>query len=99
MEILSRGMAMVEAPSNTALNISASTVVLAVPGTIKRINVISCLSTAGAVHDCATVGAATAANKIATIPAAVGIYEINMPCSVGIVVIPGALQVFAVHYA
>lgn len=85
--------------SSIAKNISSSQVVKASAGAVHRINVISCVSTAGACHDCATVEAASAANKIATLPAVVGSYALDITVTAGLVVIPGALQVLAVHYS
>lgn len=79
-------------------NVSASTVIKATAGRVFRVSVVTAGSAAGAVHDAATTGAAAAGNKIATIPNAVGIYDLNWPCTSGIVLIPGTGQVLAISY-
>lgn len=43
-----------------------------------------------AFHDCATTGAVAASNMIAKLPNAVGVYEVNMPFMLGLVVVAGA---------
>ena len=55
-------------------------------------------SAAGTANDCATTGAAAAANQLATIPAAVGIISVDWPCLAGIVVVPGSGQTLAVSF-
>jgi hypothetical protein len=78
-------------------NLSASTVIKIGSGRV----VNACVITTGAVgtlHDCTTTGAATAANQIGVIPAAVGNYSINMPFLTGLVYVPGAAQVVAISY-
>lgn len=84
--------------SDAAYNLSASTVVKATGGRLVRVCVVTAGSAAGAVHDCATTGAAAAANKIATIPNTVGVYEFNWPCDTGITYIVGTGQVVAISY-
>ncbi len=81
----------------SALNVTASTAVKATPGKLVRISVLVA-GAAGAVHDCATTGAAADANKVAVIPAAVGIYELDWPCLIGITYVPGAAQVVSITY-
>jgi hypothetical protein len=82
---------------NSALNLSANTVVKAGPGTVGKVSV----NTAGAegtLHDCLTAGAANAGNLVAQIPATVGVLDINMPFKVGIVYLPGAAQVASINF-
>lgn len=81
------------------LNITAATVVKASPGTVYKVNVVVAGSAPGTVNDCATTGAAAAANEIAAIPNTVGPVEIGpFPTFVGIVVVPGTGQTLAVAF-
>ncbi|KWN80868.1 hypothetical protein WM24_23835 [Burkholderia ubonensis] len=79
-------------------NITAAAVVKATPGRLVRINVVVAGSAAGTANDCATTGAAAAANEIAVIPNTVGTYYLDWPCATGIVVVPGTGQTVAVSY-
>lgn len=56
-------------------------------------------ATAGTVHDASTVSAATAANVIAVIPATVGITQINVPFTNGLVLKPGSGQTISITYS
>ena len=80
-------------------NITAATVIKPVGGRIAKVSVIVAGSTVGAVHNCATTGAAAAANQVGAIAEAVGTYDIGMPCPAGIVVVPGTGQTLAVSFA
>lgn len=84
---------------STSYNITAATVVKATPGKLAYISVVTAGSAAGSANDCATTGAAAAGNKVATIPAAVGVIPVNWPCGTGITITPGSGQVIAVSYA
>ena len=81
----------------SSLNITAAAVVKATPGRIAKVAVIVA-GAAGTVNDCATTGTAVAGNVIFEIPAVVGVYPLDWPCLVGIVVVPGAAQVVSVSY-
>jgi hypothetical protein len=83
---------------STSLNITAAKVLKAGPGAVLVVTVVVAGSAPGTVNDCATTGAAAAANQVATIPNTVGSYAINVPCVVGIVV-PGSGQTLAVSNA
>jgi len=91
--------AYVALPYNTRsrLNISADTVIKASKGYIAVVNVLVA-GAAGEIHDCATVAAAANANRVAAIPATVGIHVLNFPCANGIVYKVGAGQVISVSY-
>lgn len=90
-------------------DITAATVIKATPGCIYRITVQAPGSTSGSltVNDCATTGAAAAANQILSIPVADttvlyagSIIYVDWPCNTGIVI--SAVTnggVFAVSYA
>lgn len=84
--------------ARTMTNITSSTLAMAGAGWLLRVNVVATGVTAGAVHDCAATGDASAANKIASIPATVGTYEIKFPVTTGLVVVPGAGQTVAVMW-
>jgi hypothetical protein len=79
------------------LDISAQTVVKNAPGRLVKISVLVA-GAAGTANDCATAGAVATANEICVIPAAVGIYSLDWPCTAGIVISPGAAQVVSVVY-
>jgi hypothetical protein len=83
--------------SQSALNISAATVIKATPGTLVNISVVVA-GVAGSINDCATTGAAAVSNKIGVVPAVVGVVPFNWPCNVGITYTPGAGQVVAISY-
>lgn len=81
-----------------AYNKSASAVIKASAGRLMRINVLTAGSAPGAVHNCATTGAAVAGNLIFNVPNTVGSYELDWPCNTGIVYILGTGQVVSVSY-
>lgn len=87
-----------ELATASALDISAAATVKATPGRVHTVSVVTA-GAAGALHDVAAHASAAAANKVATIPAAVGVYPLNWPCLLGISVVPGAGQVVAVSYS
>ena len=80
-----------------ALNVAASAAIKASAGRVCRV-IVTTAGAAGAIHDCATVGGVSAATLIAVIPAAVGVYDFNVPCTAGITYIVGAAQVVTVTY-
>lgn len=82
----------------TVLNISAPTVVRGVPSVAVAIQVITAGSAAGAVYDSTSTSGNSAANQVATIPNTAGLVSIGMPCSSGIVVVPGSGQVVAISF-
>lgn len=86
------------AGSSVSFNITAPTVVKASPGRVAKVSVIVAGSTAGTINDVLTTGAAGVANQLATIPETVGLYDIDMPTSRGIVVVPGTGMTVAVSY-
>jgi hypothetical protein len=83
----------------TVTNITAATVIKPVPGRVARVSVIVAGTTAGTVNNCVTTGTAAVANQVASIPNAVANLIIDMVCSAGIVVVPGAGQTLAVSYS
>lgn len=85
--------------NSSSLNITAAKAVKATPGTLVRISVVVAGSAAGSANDCATTGAAAAANEICSIPTTVGVIELQWPCAVGIVIAPGTGQTVSVSYS
>lgn len=83
---------------STSLNITAATVVKAKPGRICKVSVIVAGSGTGTVNDLATTSGASAANQLYVVPQTQGIYELNLPCVNGILVVPGTGQTLAVSY-
>ena len=88
--------------TKTFINITAATLVKVGTGRVAKVSVIA-PSTAGssnaAVADKASTSGISNANLIAVIPDVVGVYNVDMPCSNGIVLVPGgAGQVLAISY-
>lgn len=94
-----QGSVIVGKGNTTRSNISAAAVVKASAGRIAKVSVVVAGSAAGSVNNVATIGGVAAANLVAVIPNTVGVYDIDMPCSAGIVVTPGTGQTVAVSYA
>ena len=80
-----------------AKNLSASTVLKTGNGMVYNVSVITA-GAQGALHDCATTGAAAASNQIAAVPAVAGTVVVNMPFFDGLVYVPGAAQVASIGY-
>lgn len=55
-------------------------------------------STASSIHDCATAGAAAAANLVYTIPQTAGVYDVDFPLTAGLVLTVGTAGVIALSY-
>jgi len=66
------------------------------PGRIARISVTTA-GAVGAVYD--ANDAALTTNLLYVIPAAIGVIEVNLPYSYGLVVAPGAAQIVTVSYS
>lgn len=88
----------VDPSASSRLNITVPTVVKATPGKVITANVVVAGSTVGTINDCATTGAAAAANEIAALPDTVGPIHLDFPCLVGIVVVPGTGQTIAISF-
>lgn len=89
------------AGNNSALNITATTLVKSTPGRLASISVLVAGTTVGRANDAATTAGAAAANQILVIPQAVTTEPlvINWPCKSGIVITPGTGQTLAVSYS
>ena len=83
---------------NSALNISANTVIKASQGRVVIVNVTTAGSVAGGIYDAKTTGTAVAAKLVAVIPNTVGTYSIDFPCATGITYLVGTGQVVSVSY-
>lgn len=81
----------------TALEISSATLIHSGEAWVARISVLVA-GAAGAIYDANTVATATTGRRICIIPASVGIVEIFMPVTRGIVVTPGAGQIVSVSF-
>jgi len=86
----------VQGAKNTS-QISATTLVSANAGRVASISVTTAGSTTGKIYD--TNLATSTVNLIYIIPQAVGVYIVNLPVSIGIVVVPGTSQVLTISYS
>ena len=75
-----------------------STVIATGSGYLVRMSV-TVAGTAGLIHDTTTTGSCTATNAIVVTPATVGVHEIGMRFTNGLVVVPGAAQIVNVTYS
>lgn len=85
--------------ASTHLNVTAATVIKAAAGRACRVSVVVAGSTTGAIYDHATTSGVAAANQIYTINDVIGSYQIDIPCAVGIVVVPGTGMTVAISYS
>lgn len=81
----------------TALEISSATVIHTGQAWIARVSVLVG-GAAGTIYDANTIATATTGQRVAIIPTTVGIHEIFMPVTRGIVVVPGAGQIVSVSF-
>ena len=89
--------------NNRSLNVSADALVIAKSSShapLKiRVHVLAATSTAGFIHDAATIGGAADANRLAAIPATVGaIVDIPVAVSSGIVFKVGSGLVVSIYW-
>lgn len=93
-----------EAPSPygnfTALNVTAATVIKAIPGAVITVHILVAGSAAGAIYDSVSLAGNSVANQVCIIPNALGPpISVSFPCLNGIVVAPGAGQAVSVSYS
>lgn len=93
-----QGATLTSTGKSRVLNISAATVVKVTAGRIVKVQVLTAGTTVGTVNDLNVTTGAALANQVAAIPNSVGPFDISMPCSTGILVVPGTGQVVAVSY-
>jgi hypothetical protein len=76
--------------ANTALDVTAATVIKSTPGVLYSISVVAAGTAVGAVYDSTSTSGNTSANQITTIGTAVTTQPlvVNWRCSDGIVVTP-----------
>ena len=83
--------------STSVMNMTAATLVKSSPGRICSVSVVVAGAATGTVYD-ANVSTATT-NPIYTIPMTAGVYVVNIPTQVGIVVKPGSGQTISVSFS
>ena len=83
---------------NATLGINTATVVKTGAGNIGYVSVTVAGSAAGAVYDAKSTSGNASANQIAAIPNTVGVYPIDFPTGVGLVIAPGTGQTVAVTW-
>lgn len=81
----------------TALEISAPTLIHVGTAWVARLSVLVA-GAAGEIYDANTISSAIVGQRLCLIPATVGIHEIFMPVTRGIVVKPGAGQIVSVSF-
>jgi hypothetical protein len=86
----------VEGVSN-APGLTAATVVKASAGRVCRVSVIVAGSAAGNIYDSAVTGVTT--KPLYVIPNTVGVYDVRLPASFGILVAPGTGQTVTVSWS
>ena len=86
------------AATAAVLNITGLTALRTSAAWVQQINVLTA-GAAGAIYDAAATGTATAGRQIAVIPATIGMFPLNFPCTSGVVVAPGAGQSLAITLA
>ncbi len=85
--------------ARTALNITAPTVVKALPGLVFTLTVITSPSVAGGIYDSASTSGLSASNEVAVIGTTSTIISLGgWPCANGITINPGTGGVVAVSY-
>lgn len=80
-----------------ATAITAPTVISVAAGRVVKVSVIVAGTSGGTIYDSTSV--TSLAKPVAKIPVAEGITKVNIPVTVGIVVIPGAGQTVTVSYS
>ena len=86
------------AATAAVVNLTAATALRTSAVKVVRFSVVVA-GTAGGLFDAPATGTGTAGKQIAVVPATVGVYELNWPCSSGLVVVPGTSQTIAVSLA
>ena len=77
--------------TSTSALLTATTLVAPGAGRLVRLSV-TVAGAAGTVNDAAAIGSAASSNAICAIPATVGVHEIGVYYTKGLVVVPGAGQ-------
>jgi hypothetical protein len=81
-------VANITATTGTAIKTTGARVV--------RVNVVAASASTGGIYDCTAIAGTAAGNKIFSIPATVGMYALEWPCSSGVTVFPGVGMTLAV---
>lgn len=85
--------------TQTHLRLTANAVVKASRGVVATVNVLVAGSAPSQIHDSATVGGASGANQVASIPNVVGTYVMNFPCFNGITFVHGTAQEVSISFS
>jgi hypothetical protein len=85
--------------TNTSQTYAANAVVYTGAGRLVNVSVTAAGTTVGAIHNCSSVAAATAANKLAVVNNTVGVIELNLLFNTGLVIVTGTGQQFNVTYS
>jgi len=83
----------------SSLEIKAGTLLKSGPGWVARASVIVAGSAAGALYDVSSVAAAVTGTRSAVVNNAIGISEIRLPFSNGLVFIPGTGMTATISYS
>lgn len=78
-------------------SISTTTLVSQTSGRLASVSVTTAGSSLGAIYDSSNINSLV--NPVCPIPEQVGVYQINLPVGIGIVVVPGTGQVVTVSYS
>ena len=82
---------------STAENIKAPTVIKASAGRVASVSVTTQGSTTGIIYDASALNIISAPLYI--IPAAIGLYVVNLPTNSGVVCVPGTGQALTVNWS
>ncbi len=85
------------AGTTTVNTINAATLVRTGAGRLCRVSITTAGSTNGTIYDSTSTGAPT--HPIWAIPATLGLVDVSIPVTTGIVVVPGTGQVVTVTYS
>ena len=83
----------------TSSSVSAGTLVVAGSGRLVSFSVTSAGSGVGAVYDSSSTGTISPSNALAATPTTVGVYQVGMQFSSGLVIAPGTGQYVSVTYS
>lgn len=82
---------------STTEGITAATIVKASPGRVASVSVTTAGSTTGIIYDATQIGVTM--KPLYVIPAAVGLYTVNLPTNSGAVAVPGTGQIINVNWS
>lgn len=82
-------------------NLTATTgnVVKTTNARLITVSVVAASVANGGIWDAVAIASTAASNKVFTVPATVGVYTLNWPCTAGIIASPGAGMTLAISLA